>query len=420
MPLVNINPRPFTYIEALDVANQNPDTTTTDPLRRTDMLGRVISVPVGTLESTYLGFNRVNIFYDASANSIRHAAYVSVNRRVGAGLTFTANYTFGRSMDDASDASPDKNVLTAGSTQGHVTFGAPRSADRSLSTYDIEHSFASTFIYDLPFGAERKFLDHAWKPIDWLAGDWTISGLFRLQGGYPFLPKIADANRLSADQTHTVRPDLVRGVPLVNPLWTRDCPISNLCEPYINPAAFMRPAKGMLGNAPRTLDVRGPIQRYLDLSFQKNLRMGRTRRVQLRVDLLNALNHPVFRTVPNDSGTDLFGALPSENPITAAEYDAWARVNSRPPSTTPEGTALLAIVQQMVVGSRLPTGALPAGFYTIPLPEGFASKAANAFDITTPTGYKLYRLRQVYNQGFGQLFAVNNARYIQVGIKFFF
>ena len=32
-----------------------------------------------------------------------------------------------------------------------MTFGAPRSADRSLSTYDIEHSFASTFIYDLPF-----------------------------------------------------------------------------------------------------------------------------------------------------------------------------------------------------------------------------------------------------------------------------
>ncbi|PYR60818.1 MAG: hypothetical protein DMF85_03960 [Acidobacteria bacterium] len=28
MPLVNINPRPFTYIEALDVANQNPDTPT--------------------------------------------------------------------------------------------------------------------------------------------------------------------------------------------------------------------------------------------------------------------------------------------------------------------------------------------------------------------------------------------------------
>lgn len=175
-----------------------------------------------------------HIFYDASANSIRHAAYVSVNRRVTNGLAFTANYTFGRSMDDASDASPDKNALATGSTQGHATFGAPRSADWSLSTFDVRHNFSSTFLYELPFGARRRFLTGARKPIAAVVGDWTISGVLRLQGGYPFLPKISDSNRLSADQTHTVRPNLIPGVPLLNPLWTRDCPISNVCEPYVN------------------------------------------------------------------------------------------------------------------------------------------------------------------------------------------
>jgi hypothetical protein len=421
MPLENINPRDFAYVEAVEAANLSSDTSVPDPLGRRDLLGRIVSVPRGTLASTYLGFNRLNIFYDASANSIRHAAYLSLNRRMSRGLTLTANYTYGKSIDDASDASPDKNVLATGSTAGNVTFGAPRSTDRAISTYDIKHNFSSTFIYDLPFGRNRRFLAKAWKPLQWVAGDWTISGLLRLQGGYPFLPKIADANRLSADQTHTVRPDLVPGVPLVNPLWTRDCPVSNRCEPYINPAAFMRPLKGQLGNAPRTLDVRGPMQRYVDLSFQKNFPIGKSRRrVQLRVDLINAFNHPNFRTVPNDSGTDLFGSLPNEGSITAAEYNIWAEANGRPSSTTAEGQALLAQIQQIVTGGRSSSGALPVDFFHVRLPQGFASMSPSSFDITTPEGYKLYRLRQAYNQGFGQLFAVNNPRYVQFGVRFLF
>lgn len=422
MPLVNINPRPFSYIDALEGANLNPDTGVTDPLGRTDLLGSPLSVPRGTLASPFLGFNRLNRFYDTSADSIRHATYVSVIRRLRSGLDFRANYTFGKSIDDASDASPDRFVLTTGSTQGHVTFGAPRSVDRALSSFDIKHNFNTTFIYDLPFGPGRRFLNQAWKPMEILAGGWTLSGLFRMQSGYPFLPKIVDANRLSADQTHTVRPDRVPGVPLVNPLWNRNCPVGNLCEPYLNPAAFMRPLKGELGNAPRSLDVRGPRQQYFDVSFQKNFSLGDDgkRRVQLRVDLLNAFNHPVFRVVPNDSGTDLMG-LPDEAVISAADYNAWAAFNRRPPSTTPEGAALLAQAQQIVTGSRLPSGALPKDFYHMPLPQGFATADANSFDITTSNGYKLYRLRRAYNQGFGSLFVPNgNSRYIQFGLKIYF
>lgn len=420
LPLINANPRPFSYVDALDAANVNPDTTTADPLGRTDLLGRVISVPIGTLESKYLGFNRLDTFYDASASSIRHGAYVSVTRRVSRGLMLTGNYTFAHSVDDASDASPDKNVLTTGTTAGAVTFGAPRSADRSVSTFDIRHSFASTFLYGLPFGSDRRFLSHAWAPVDWAVANWTVSGVLRIQGGYPFLPKIADTNRLSADQTHTVRPDLVAGVPLVNPLWTRACPVSNLCEPYINPAAFMRPAKGTFGNAPRTLDARGPLQQYFDVSIQKSFHARGKWHGQFRVDMINALNHPVFRTVPGDSGTDLFGALPSESAITASEFDAWARANNQPLSSTSAGTAALAAVQQIVRGSQSASGALPIDFFNVRLPQGFASQAATSFDITNPAGYKLYRLRQVYNQSFGQLFAVNNPRYIQFGFKLSF
>jgi hypothetical protein len=423
LPQANINPRDFDYVQVLAGANSSPDTNVPDPLGRRDLLGRLVNVPRGSLASPYMGFNRLNIFYDTSANSIRHAGYVSVNRRMNDGLTITANYTFGKSIDDASDASPDKNVLTTGSTAGNVTFGAPRRTDRAISAFDVRHTFNTTFVYDLPFGRDRVLLRNAAAPWQWLAGDWTVAGVYRMMGGYPFLPKISDTNLLSADQTHTVRPDLVPGVPLVNPLWRRDCPVGNTCEPYINPAAFMRPIKGQLGDAPRTLDIRGPMQHYFDLDIQKNFRIGHgKKRLQLRVDLLNVFNHPNLRTVPTDSGTDLFGSLPNEALIGTNEYDAWARANGRPLSTTAEGVALIQQIQQLVVSNRLPSGALPVDFFRVPLPQGFATSDVTSYDVTTLDGYKLYRLRQSYNQGFGQLFAVSNpgSRYIQLGLKFFF
>ena len=89
-----------------------------------------------------------------------------------------------------------------------------------------------------------------------------------------------------------------------------------------------------MGNAPRTLDVRGPLQQFFDLSFQKNFKFpfklddeGK-RRFQLRVDLINAFNHPVFRTLSGNlsSATDFMG-LPVETPITLAEYNNWAAAN---------------------------------------------------------------------------------------------
>ena len=54
---------------------------------------RVLTVQNGSLGSPYLGFSTLYLLMDASANSIRHAGYISVNHRVARGLTFTSNYT---------------------------------------------------------------------------------------------------------------------------------------------------------------------------------------------------------------------------------------------------------------------------------------------------------------------------------------
>jgi hypothetical protein len=195
----------------------------------------------------------------------------------------------------------------------------------------------------------------------------------------------------------------------------------------------MRPAKGSLGTAPRTLDVRAPLQEYFDLSISKNFPFPFSkeskRRINFRVDFINVFNHPNFRFVNTGNTPPGFGTLPTEltaenetvggvtRPavITTAEYNAWATFIRRTPST-----AELAAIRAMVNANRLPSNALPLNFYNIRLPEGFATRVPNSFDITTLEGFKLYRLRQTYDANFGTLFAVNNPRYIQFGIRIFF
>ena len=422
MPRVNQNPRDLDFVEFLEANNLSADTTINDPLNRRNLIGGTIAIPRGSLATRFLGFGNFFSYYDSSANSNRHGMYVSLNRRMTKGLGITANYTFGKSIDDASDAGPDTRVLSYPTTTGgHITFGASRRIDRSLSSYDIRHTFASTFIYDLPFGRGRKFLPNSWRPVDRMIGGWTVSGLLRWQGGYPFMPTIVEGNRLSSDITHTIRPDLVPGVPLKNPLWKRNCPVGTLCEPYINPAAFMRPAKGELGNAPRTLDIRGPMQRYFDLSLQKNFPLSEgKRRLQFRVDMINAFNHPNFRTNSGNAGPDFMG-LPDETPISTTDYDAWAASNGKPARTTTEGAALFTQIQNLVVNNRLASGALPLDFYAkVRLPQGFAGLDANSFDISTLAGFKLYRLRRAYSTSFGTLRELGLPRYIQFGLKFYF
>lgn len=419
----DINPKDNALQSAQLSQNISTTATVNDPLGRTNPLtGKVLAVQNGTLGSPYLGYSSLYEWYDAAGNSIRHAGYINVNHRVGRGLTFLANYTYSKSIDDASSAGGDKNILTpvGGQVQGQVVYGGTRALDRSVSTYDQRHVIHGSAIYDLPFGRGRQFLANAWKPLDYAVGGWTATGLVRWNSGFPYIVYLSDSNQLG-DQTHSARPDMVSGVPLVNPLYNSNCPVGTGCQPYLNPAAFMRPPLGQLGDAPRTLDgARGPWAQSFDLSLQKNFRIGEKRRLQFRVDALNALNHPIFTVYPNNAGGADFMGAPSTATLTTAAYNTWATANNQPQYSTTAGAAIYNGIVSMVNAQKTSAGALPPNFFTVPLGANFYGNSANSYDITTLNGYKQYQLRNAYSTNFGTLYNSNTPRYVQFGVKLYF
>lgn len=85
-------------------------------------------------------------------------------------------YAWAKSIDDASSAGGDKNILTpvGGQTDGQIAFGGTRSNDRSASAFDQRHVINGAYIYDLPFGQGRQLMNHAWRPLEFLVGGWTM------------------------------------------------------------------------------------------------------------------------------------------------------------------------------------------------------------------------------------------------------
>ena len=439
MPPINLVPRPYDTAESFFRIGASPDTAINDPLGRRQPNGQVVRVAQGDVQSKYLGFPNLNTYLDSSSNSIRHGMYVSLQKRMSRGLMFTSNYTFAKSIDDASDSGGvrfvDFNIIRS---NGQVMAGAPRSLDRSVSTFDVRHTFNATFLWDLPAGKNRKFLSGAPGWLNHVVGGWTLSGSGRIQQGTPLVVVIRDGNQLAAGNLRAIRPNLVPGQPLKNPLWSRECPIGTSCEPWFNPAAFMRPIKGEYGNTPRTLDAaRWPTIYLFDMSVQKNWRLTERARLQLRMDAINLFNHPIFQFGRDSDNGEIF-TTPSEAVISNADYDNWARFSpgSRPARNTAAGAALLAQINAMIRSYNInpsttsTTIVLPRDFFAVPVPQGFHSANLNSFDITNVQGLKLFRLKQAYTpdrwgylgvtRGAGALASPYTPRFLQFALKLYF
>jgi hypothetical protein len=172
-PQVNLNLRNSDIITLLESNGINATGNVADPLGRRTLLGATIQTSVASLYTPYLGFDLLNKFFDPSSSSTRHAGYIDIRRRIRNGLNFTANYTFGKSIDDSSDASPDTRVLSTGSVRGQVGLGGTRQNDRAVSSFDVTHAFSATFTYDLPFGKGRTFFKDAPWYVNGVLGGWT-------------------------------------------------------------------------------------------------------------------------------------------------------------------------------------------------------------------------------------------------------
>jgi hypothetical protein len=120
-----------------------------------------------------------------------NAMQVTYNVHMGANLLGQFNYTFSKSLDEASAAERVGPYEGTGGTGNDLNGGGividswDPLALRGLSDFNATHQVNANWVYRLPFGKGQRFGGSAGPWLDELIGGWRVTGLFRWTSGFP-------------------------------------------------------------------------------------------------------------------------------------------------------------------------------------------------------------------------------------------
>ena len=208
-------------------------------------------------------------FMVSNGNSSRQSGTLQLRRRLRRGFTAEVQYTYAKAIDNAALAG--NGFLIA---QNWLDLRA----ERSRSNFDQRHvvgfqaqytTGAATGIGLLSTGSTGAFLR-----------EWTFTTQINYGTGTPLTPTVVvPVGRTGATG---IRADYTGADPYAAPAGL-----------FLNPSAYTAPAAGQWGNAGRNT-LTGPGQFTMNASAARTFRWGDRLNADLRVDLTNALNHPVF------------------------------------------------------------------------------------------------------------------------------
>jgi hypothetical protein len=251
----------------------------------------------GRLLLPYPHFTSVSVPDQPGATSSYHALVVNYARRFSKGLMIEGEYRYSKSLDNAS-----ANVSWLNNDTGARDW-YDLGLERSVSSFDVPHAAAITFLVQLPVGKGRRFGSDLHPVLDALVGGWSAGGTQKFQSGQPTLftapnnafcygcaqyPNVRDRSQLKLEDPNRDR--------------------------WFNTEPFSMPADYTVGNMPRYVsEVRSDHMNNLDLAVSKEYRVRERVRAQVRAEMLNSLNRNRFGN-PNTSyspGSVSFGRVSS-------------------------------------------------------------------------------------------------------------
>jgi hypothetical protein len=231
-------------------------------------------------------------YVDASDFSYYHGWQTSLRRNLSRSVAFGANYTWSKAMAICQgDFWPGNDTRAQDDTNLRADLG-PTDNDRT-------HRFSSNWFWEAPFADWLQA--NGW--LRGLVGGWRLGGIFSATSGSP----------VNIEQPSSIdfsRPDYIGG----DPYLTAPDP-ANYQVWYLNPAAFQRvpviSASGMTerpGNVGKN-SLRGPGSWDFDLAASKLVNVTEAVRLQVRAEMLNALNHHNLRNPEKNINNNNFGKI---------------------------------------------------------------------------------------------------------------
>ncbi|MBZ5679879.1 MAG: TonB-dependent receptor [Acidobacteriia bacterium] len=264
----------------------------------------------------YFGFNTDGTL-EAFGQSSYNALQVSLKRRFRDNLNLLVSYTYSKTLTDADAALPFFATLHGG---GSAQNPFNLNGEKAISNQDVPHNLVISYIYELPFGKGKKFLNKG-GVADRLVGGWQISGIHRYHSGQPL--SFSGGTGIPAF-AGTIRPDRVAGESLYSDQW-RSGHFNPLTDPMFNAAAFTDPnaacaiscSQYTFGNVPRTTgEVRMPWYLEEDFNLLKRFKFTESKEIVLQTNAINIFNRHLFDRPPLNPFIGNFGFVNTANSIT--------------------------------------------------------------------------------------------------------
>jgi hypothetical protein len=225
-----------------------------------------------------------------------NALEVQLRRRFHNGLNLLASYTWSKTMTDADSILPFfANLAGGGAIQNPYNLRG----EKSVSNQDIPQNLVLSYIYELPFGKDKKFLNHG-GALNAIVGGWSFSGIQTYHSGQPEafccatgIPFFDGAIRYDQVQGQSIFSQAFLSGnynPVTTPIFNRGA--------FLDPNAPSRIAAGgayQFGDMSRTTgSVRSFFYDSEDFNLMKRTTISERFNLLLQISLLNAFNRHIF------------------------------------------------------------------------------------------------------------------------------
>jgi hypothetical protein len=246
------------------------------------------------------------IYYNNNSGfSNYNAATVSVNKRMSNGLQVQSSFIYTRNLSNLGGNPSTPAGGFAGEYGGTLSNPDQPGLDYGNVNFTRRYRFLTTFLYDLPFGKGKTFLNGSNGFVNGVLGGWELAGVLLFQSG-PFMTvsTLTDPCGCGFNAFNSTggRADTVSGVSPTS---------GQSIGQWINPLAFASPASaiGRFGDSSPG-SVVGPGTEAVSMSLIKSFQIKESIRVQVGAQVANLGNHPNFAPPSNLTlGVSGFGAL---------------------------------------------------------------------------------------------------------------
>jgi hypothetical protein len=244
--------------------------------RRLRNLNQAVIQPDNSLVYPYAQYGYGNAFLEQLVSNGRadyDSLQLRMQKRMSDGLAYTVAYTWSSAQGDFLD-----HLSAGGGATGNFPQNAyDMAADYGPLAFDIPHRLVASFIYELPFGAGRRWMTDGVAGA--ILGGWSVNGILTLSDGRPFTVTAVDT--VQTGQGRISRANCV-GDPVPDGF-------DQTLDAWFDVTAFA-PTVGRNYGTCESNSVRGPGSKSMNLSLFRSIGLGGDKRLELRVETFNLFN----------------------------------------------------------------------------------------------------------------------------------